>query len=680
MFASVYMPFIFFRNWLKSNFVRETSFPDIENRLTGYVRADLIIVGLIQTVMVLIWMPDLSYLLAIISGDDSLLMHAVAYAEPEKFAVDISFSELNKMGMASLLNIIPALAYKYCGIDPKYFFIAVLYGEIILRPVGIYFVCYGITRIRAAAWICAFIPEVISGAPYNLAYYNIFFWMPYVGNMGLLFASFSAGCFLLRRNKLCWLFHLCCSFMHMSLGLMWGAMLFCFFALQAKRTRNIRPLFRSTAYLFAIFLVSCLPALFWGTTGNIPAPDPLRWKLLHQGHAAIWRTMEYRGYFFVSAMYLVFLIGFLLASAKRIAIDVYEFVFGCSIAMTLTCIIHIVAVHAGFLFVVKAIFSRSSFLFAYLFTPILIAMLWKLFLQKNSPGMGFLACLAIAVHSPFGMIAGASIFCFNSTKKKSIRIAAVFGVFMLVLLYGIVQLNFFGNIRAMLKQMAMSMLIGSADIGSVWWHFSARFQYYKIFLLVIIALLFLGFRFSLYASERLKTIVTLFVVAVVLFHAIKIFPVHLRPVEGDEAVSYQTAQEWAAEYSPDDASFILVDPNIYWSWRSLTRRPVITTWTEGGLYGYGENIDRNNRRLAEWVENHFGKEYRVADWPYTTLSGPELLRRLDEEQLQDFARVFGGDYVVANKMTTKTWYLPVVYENGVYCIYAVSKRAHIDNQ
>jgi len=662
-------------NWLGRDLIRESGGETsaAPEPLSRHVWMDMGLIALLQAVMTWAWLPDLRFLLAMISGDDSLVMHTLAFVEPERFAADISFIEYNKVGLASFLNIIPILAYKNFGIDPQNFFIFFLYLQAIFRPVGVYFACYALTRVRGAAWIAAFLLEIFS-VRYNLAYYNIFFNMPYVGNMALLFVPFSAGCFFLRRNRLGWLFHSCCSFVHMALGLMWGGMLFCFFALRAKRTGEMESVIRAAFWCSVVFLLSCLPVLFLGTDDLIPIPEPLKQQLLHGGHAAIWRQAGLKAHFWSSFVFLVFLSGLLLVSAKRLAPDIFDFVLACTIVMALTCAAQLAAVHLGYMPVVKAIFTRSSFLYAYIFSPILVALLWKLFLRNNL-GAGLVACTSLIFLHPSGLAAGTSLLLAMSTKRKS----RVFFIVLAFLLLFLSHPRFSSKTFAFLPFADLSFFLGTDAQYALGCFFPPPLHAGIFFLLLILSLFWLGRYLSRHTTEKFKLALTFLLVAFCLFSATRYYSryLHYAPYGGEaetESRAYWAAQEWAAANTVDDASFIVVDPNIWYSWRTLTRRPMIGIWVLGGLYGYWGRTDQHNRRLAEWVGRHIGKEYLVADWPYTKLHGRDLMRKLNEGLLSDFADAFGGDYVVAKK-TSKEWALPLAYENEFYRIYALSRRA-----
>jgi len=666
----------FFYNLLGPDLIRETGQLEIEKSLPRNVWIDICVIGFVQAVMTIIWMPEIRFLLANVSGDDSLLAHTLVYVESERFTVDVGFIEFNKMGLASFLNLIPIFFYKYFGIDPQYFYIFFLYIQCILRPVGIYFLCYAITRIRGAGWICAFLLEIFS-AQQNLAYYNIFWHMPYVGNMGLLFASFSAGCFLLRRNKLGWFFHICCSFMHMSLGLMWGGMLFCFFAFQAKRFKDLKYLVRVSSCLLVIFLLSSLPAIIFNSNDIIPFPESLKESLLQGGHAAIWRVDAYMAYFWSSLFFLIFLSCLLLLSAKRIDVDTFNFVLGCTISMWLTCAIQIVAVYIGFIPIVQGIFTRSSFLFVYLFVPILVALLCKLSLQNNIK-MGILTCMIIIFNSPVGLAAGTSFYLYMSAKKDKVRnfliLINLFILCMTIFLLPIINIGQIFNISLFSDTSFVNNILMNHFFAShllrFGFHFLALLFLYLIFYKLI----------SVHSIEKFKLLATILIAGFVFMSSAYYLCLHLReaPYGGRDKTenhAYWDIQEWVAVSTDTNASFIVIDSTIYGSWRSLTRRSVIKTAAGGGLYGYTERTDHHNKQLAEWVNQHIGSEYIVPDWPYTILHGSSLIKRLDEEQLLDFTDVFGGDYVVVKK-TTKEWDFPIAYENEIFIVYALSLRAN----
>jgi hypothetical protein len=224
--------------------------------------------------------------------------------------------------------------------------------------------------------------------------------------------------------------------------------------------------------------------------------------------------------------------------------------------------------------------------------------------------------------------------------------------------------------------MDLSLFFGTMETGAAARFLFPEFMRFGNYLLLLMFSHFaLGSYLSIHTTEKFKLALTFFLVAGVFFNAIFNYRDGLRhaPYGGNEQAeshAYWAAQEWAAAYTADNASFILVDPNTWHSWRSLTRRPMIKTNIIGGIYRYSERIDEHNKLLAEWVGQNIGEEYLVPNYPYTRLSGPRLLRQLDERQLLDFAEVFGGDYAVVKK-TSLEWNLPIAYENEIYKVYAL---------
>jgi hypothetical protein len=77
------------------------------------------------------------------SSDDGIIAHAISYASPWMFINDLQANTFRIETPTSLMNLIPAIAYRNLHIDPLFFWIFFLVVQTILYPISI----YGITKI-----------------------------------------------------------------------------------------------------------------------------------------------------------------------------------------------------------------------------------------------------------------------------------------------------------------------------------------------------------------------------------------------------------------------------------------------------------------------------------------------------------------------------------------------------
>ncbi|MBK7838021.1 MAG: hypothetical protein IPJ49_10160 [Candidatus Obscuribacter sp.] len=126
--------------------------------------------------------------------------------------------------------------------------------------------------------------------------------------------------------------------------------------------------------------------------------------------------------------------------------------------------------------------------------------------------------------------------------------------------------------------------------------------------------------------------------------------------------TYCQAQLWARDNTPEGSSFILVQTSDSLAWRGLTKRQVINIIPIGQIYKATSIVEEYNKKLSTFWNTH--KTIKVDD--------QADYKDLNTTDWQQFAREFGGDYIVRLSNWPKLE-LPVVYKNRDFVIYQIPK-------
>jgi len=167
--------------------------------LPAWSYAAVILIASVFTAL-LISSHDVRLIMAM--ADDSLLTHAEVYKYPERFKDDLQAQSFAQVGIVSLINWLPALAYKVFNISPKIFFFGFTYLHNILLALGIFVLAQNLYKKQLVSFFVVCLLLYWFPTNKNLAYYGGLFWQPYAGHLAQGILLFAAYWFL--KGRLLW--------------------------------------------------------------------------------------------------------------------------------------------------------------------------------------------------------------------------------------------------------------------------------------------------------------------------------------------------------------------------------------------------------------------------------------------------------------------------------------------
>ena len=160
-------------------------------------RSDQVVLGCLAAVATYLLIGDFGVRLANTSTDDGLVAYAYFYRYPELFARDAHMLNFGRAALASMLNWLPALLFKYAAVPPELLFWAFTFLQSVLLAVAMYRLAMVMVANREAALIAAVFTLAWQPHWWNAALFADLYWMPYGAWSALPFFLF-AGAFALQ--------------------------------------------------------------------------------------------------------------------------------------------------------------------------------------------------------------------------------------------------------------------------------------------------------------------------------------------------------------------------------------------------------------------------------------------------------------------------------------------------
>ena len=101
-------------------------------------RADQLFLACLAAVATYLVIGDLGVRLANTSTDDGLVAYAYFYKYPELFARDAHMLNFGRAALASMLNWLPAVLFKYAAVPPEIFYWGFTFLQNILLALAMY--------------------------------------------------------------------------------------------------------------------------------------------------------------------------------------------------------------------------------------------------------------------------------------------------------------------------------------------------------------------------------------------------------------------------------------------------------------------------------------------------------------------------------------------------------------
>lgn len=604
---------------------------------------------------------DLGVRIANTSTDDGLVSYSYFLKFPERFALDANLRNWAPAGLASMLNWLPALLFKYAGVPPEFFYGLFIYLQNILLALAMYRLAMVMTGSRQSALIAAVFTLAFRPHWWNMGLFADLDWMPYGAWMALPFLMFAGAFALERRIRMMAALLLVGGLIHPILGLFAGAMFGVYWAILALEGRGWRELFAASAAIGFAGLIFMAPAIH-AKLGIDEAPaSHLLGLVLRNGHAIPWANPAC-GYcmpLFVSGSTMVLLMALLAITAVKcmpMHPRLMQFLRACIAVAFAACLVHFAAYFAGAPGLLRMISTRSTILLLAFVLPPVIALSVSI-IRESGLSRRVVAGLFLVLPSAATVLAlllvrpgrsGAAPLTAAGTWAKRA------GYFVATILLVLVVLRFIPQSKEFVTAYFIDWILPPVYQPQFFNQHSwgNKLPFLAVPIAAGLAWLFGRVNPSLpHSKAAVTSVLPVFIMAMLATYLLVTnYKAGLSATSG-EAREYYEVQAWARESTSVDASFIVSEASVYEGWRNYTHRARISIGG-CGFYICSKSGLEENDRVAAFYDKH----------------GNAGLAGLDTAGLREFSRTFGGDYVVRRKAWAAVNF-PIVFENAGYIVY-----------
>jgi hypothetical protein len=592
---------------------------------------DYVALAILASAMVALRIHDWQARLAIVSGDDSLAAVALYFARREEFVNDVYIQAWAPVALSSLINWLPALAYKFVGIHPHFFFVAFTVLQFVLLALAMFYLATVMTESRPVAWLTAVFAVVWQPHWWNLALIGGLDWMPYANWFALPFLIYGLASAVRNQRWRCYAALLFGALVHPIMGTIGALIAAGYIAFEAFPSRNFARIAETGMAVILIGALSAVPLLISNQgVEYIPGTS----DALHNPHARPWAVEYPFGFSAVlsAAIYLTTLTVLAWSRNK---------LFLVALAMTTAMsTVHFAAVLLANPELATPIASRSTILFVLIALPLAMARVATAFsvsrplavlpivtlLFRASPVTFIAGTLAIR-GGVIGAIAGTGIAVVVLAAQNPELAPAVQGTFIDPILGVTAPWTFAMAQRGNFAWLGVQAAILAALLVFAGQRATAAF--------VLTAALFGSGMSGAYRSGTEET---------------------YTPFD-----DYRDAQLWAREHTPPETDFTLTETIPQLSWRSLSERPVVSAIPVGIAYRTPTILAAYNRRLNRFYERVGAVGLRR-----------NQLRDMKEEFWQEFSKEFGADYLV-RPAAWPALSFSEAYRNGTFVIYRITR-------
>jgi hypothetical protein len=620
----------------------------------GAARSDQVFLACLAAVATYVLIGDFGVRLANTSTDDGLVAYAYFYRYPELFARDAHMLNFGRAALASMLNWLPALLFKYAAVPPEWLYWAFTFLQNILLAVAMYRLAIVMLANRESALIGAVFTLAFLPHWWNVALFADLNWMPY-GAWSALPFFLLAGAFALQlRYGPTALALLIGGLIHPIHGLFAAAMIGAYWLLCLLREAKFRHVGVPLALIGAVTIAFLLPVIFLKSgLDELPSSEMLPY-LLRNGHAIPWANPEcsYCMPLFIKGMVAIPVIAALalVAAAHPQAHPRLRIFLAVSTAVALAAfLVHIGAYLMRNAALIRVVSSRSTILLLAFAVPPLTWLAWRVFSQAKSLAARFVAGYILVWPSPMALLAALLLLPSHQQPQlvapsRLLRAIRFVGLVIII----VVLMRYVPAIGAWIDSSLLGRVI---DTAFIWQLFGVPSMRVHTFLVgYLVALLILrGLPRS--APQRGVAPLALALLAPMTLYLLAFSFQNGRASTSGEAREYYDVQVWARESTPPDATFIVGGTSTYEGWRNYTRRAQITVGA-CGYYVCTKAAQEEARKAAEFFAK-FGNPHAST----VTTDG-----------LAAFARTYGGDYAVRRKAWPRLD-LPIAFQNGAYVVY-----------
>jgi hypothetical protein len=624
-------------------------------------RIFLVLLALISTYLLI---GDLGVRLANTSTDDGLVSYSYYFKFPERFAQDANLRNWAPAGLSSMLNWLPAVLFKYAGIEPEIFYGLFAFLQNVLLALAVHRLAMVMTGSREAALISALFTLAFRPHWWNMGLFADLDWMPYGAWMALPFLVFAGAYALERRLGMTACLLLVGGLIHPILGVFAGAMFGVYWFLLALRERNLRELLR-VSLVFGLASVAFMLPVIHARWGVEEAVAHVLGLVLKNGHAIPWANSgcSYCMPLYVKSLVVVPLIATLAMIATGHASmhsRLRLFLWAATAVALVAGVMHIAAYFAQNPTLLRVIASRATILLLIFAVPPVIALAWRnfcgaklltrmiagSFMVLPSPATGLSLLLALPVSAkglqtnPFGK--WIARLCYGASAA----------------LFALVLARHLPRLRGLVDAQIIERLMEPGYKPLFFAYHAWGHQLPKLAALIAVAVL-LAVAWQSRAARRSPERVAsrripaaaAFIMALIATYLLVYNHKVGQDATSGEARHYYEVQAWARTSTAVDAKFVVAETSVYEAWRNYTHRARISPGGCGFYICSKSGLEQGNK-VSEFFAQH----------------GNAGFAGLDTTGLKAFSKTFGGDYAVRRK-AWKPVDLPVVFENAAYVIY-----------
>jgi hypothetical protein len=607
----------------------------MNRRLAWIDQAGLAVLAGVATTLLI---GDFGVRLANTSTDDGLVAIAYFFKYPELFAQDRQLGGWAPVALASMLNWLPAIAFKYAGLPPEVFYWLFTYLQNILLATAMYRLAVATVQSREVALISAVFALAFRPHWWNAGLFGDLDWMPYGAWMALPFLVYAGAFAFERRLRITAAMLLVGGLIHPVLGLFASAMVATFWFLSLMLEGRLDRLVAPMAVLGAVSVTFALPVVLARAGLEQAGDSQVLAVVLKNGHAIPWANpgCSYCMPLFVKSLVAVPAVAALAltaawhgASHPRLRL----FLLACVLVALGACLLHVLAYFAGNATVLPLVSTRSTILLLAFAVPPAVSLGWRVLTTAPSPVSRFFACYVMTLPMPAALVAG-MLGLAGPAKAAGLALLSLLLARAIPGAGGWIDANVIGRF---MDTALVPVLLGPSG---------TRVQ---IFFIAVSALL--AWRAGRRKVERpIGALVIALVAPLIIYLLVSNYQAGRTSTSG-EARDYYEVQAWARSSTPAEATFIVWQTSVYEGWRNFTHRARVSQ-PGCSFYLCSKASVAEGEKAKEFFAQHGNAGYAG----------------LDTKGLKAFARVYGGDYVVRRKSWPKVD-LPIAYENRAYVVH-----------
>ena len=548
---------------------------------------------------------DLTFSMA--SGDDDIPFYVDYRADSSKYKDDVFAQTIMSYSWTSWIRFLPPVVVQLSGLSPTviHIFIVVLQNSLIL--LGVYFLALSMKVPHNVSFLILLIFSLIQPYLFNLSWSGDLEWMPFATWIGLGIGLFAIAFNFKNYTKTTFLLIFLMSFTQISMAV--SCLLLILFTGISQRNTT----FEYEKYL--LYISGLIPFVLLSLVNNKEEffsdsyVSVMKTQMLH------WSAWNFSGPAFnVSTSFLIFTIS---TSTLLLACNKYEnMIKGITLAIVLSTTLHVVCYKLSYIDGMRLNLTRIT-----LFTSIILFIASLDFLSKDAlrgktttlsqVSLFVLMCFHSIVVYPI-----ITLLYFFRSYRSSKRVLLSAGTLFVAITFLYLQLSelklpelFSRTLNTILSSKTPSTFNNMAIVAFFFLLLilSRNLSRNSHLSLVIVC----GIIFSLNSSNEYK----------VYFQSRQSAVIHQSEV-----------QIWARENTPSNSKFILNDVSTWGSWRNNSLRSVVSQDIVFHPYSHTLLNVRHNSRLLKFLETMKNRENLDTYGFY-----------------REFAREFGGDYLVARK-------------------------------